>query len=709
MKIATNKRKLITSCVITAILLIFIIVDFGAFFSQDVAYGALLFVLCIIGSLITGALLIFDVNFSEKVNPLVHTACFLFVPIVSMTMVECLNGNFIYNFTCSAFIQNYILYFMIYSLVYVFSGSYKLPVFIVTPILLVFGLTNYWVTLFRGSPFVPMDFLSAGTAMNVVSTYDFSVTYQIAVAIVLFAIIIAVGVKLKSVVFKSTRKIVLKGFCVVLVASVCITYFSTDVFANNGLKPDFWVQSRGYHRSGALLNFCLNTKYTYVVSPSGYDAEKVESLVSDTINDDNTVQTSADPIGDDQTVPNETDAQTTSVKPNIICIMNESFADLSVLGNFETNEDYMPFYHSLTENTIKGNLYVPVNGSGTSNTEFEFLTGNSMSFLPAGSNAYELYVKRETPSLVSTLGSLGYAKFALHPYFSSGWKRSTVYPLFGFDKFYSLGSLMDPAIMTDYFKNGGDTEYLQQRVEQAYPGSNMLLRQYISDEYNYQKVIIKYNNSDASMPFFMFNVTMQNHGGYGEACSNFNQQIQITSTDTEYPKANQYLSLIKESDSAFENLVDYFKNVNEPTIICMFGDHQPAIETPFIEGLLGSSLDNLTIQQDQSRFVTPFVIWANYDIKEQYIDKLSSNYLSSLLLQTAGLPMTDYNKYLLQLSKTLPVIDSVGYIDADNNYYTYDKPSAYSNLLSDYNKVQNNNMFDEKKQCTDLFYLKTEQ
>ena len=67
--------------------------------------------------------------------------------------------------------------------------------------------------------------------------------------------------------------------------------------------------------------------------------------------------------------------------PNVIAIMNESLADLNVDGPFETSEDYLPFIHSLTKNTIKGKLYVSIEGANTANSEFEFLTGNSLAFL----------------------------------------------------------------------------------------------------------------------------------------------------------------------------------------------------------------------------------------------------------------------------------------------------------------------------------------
>ncbi len=243
---------------------------------------------------------------------------------------------------------------------------------------------------------------------------------------------------------------------------LCILFFS-DIFANCGLEPDFWNQTRGYHRSGFLLNFCLNTKYTYINSPSGYNADETELLVSELLNSGD--KAAAAVTSADSNTENDKDSQT----PNIISVMCESFSDLSVCGNFKTNVDYMPFYRSLKENTIKGNLYVPVHGSGTSNTEYEFLTGNSMSFFPAGSNAFSLYIKDERPSIVSTLGSLGYTKTAFHPYYSSGWNRRNVYSFFGFDSFYSITSTIRSSILIDYINSGNNNEYFNSLCEATYP------------------------------------------------------------------------------------------------------------------------------------------------------------------------------------------------------------------------------------------------
>ncbi len=203
----------------------------------------------------------------------------------------------------------------------------------------------------------------------------------------------------------------------------------------------------------------------------------------------------------------------------------------------------------------------------------------------------------------------------------------------------------------------------------------------------------------------MFNVTMQNHGGYSKSYSNFDVDVRLTSTEGYYPKTENYLSLLKKSDEAFEKLINYFRSVDEPTVICMFGDHQPSIEEEFYEEIMGvDKIDSASIQQRQTRYITPFVIWANYDIDDAYIEKLSVNYLSSYLLKVAGIKTTDYNNYLLNLSKKIPVINSLGYIDSSGVYYENGQKSPYNKLLKDYNILQYNNAIDKENERTSCFY-----
>lgn len=204
---------------------------------------------------------------------------------------------------------------------------------------------------------------------------------------------------------------------------------------------------------------------------------------------------------------------------------------------------------------MKGSLSVPVFGSLTSNSEFEFLTGDSVSLLPANSIAYQFNVKPNTYSLVSTLKSQGYETVAMHPYPKENWNRQECYRNMGIDEFLDI---------------------------EDYEGSE-LLRNYVSDRADYEKLIEKVESKEnPDDKLFLFNVTMQNHGGYETLYDNFDQEVWLTGElKGKYPKADQYLSLMKRSDEALEYLLSYFEKSQEPTMIVLFGDHQPSVEDEF--------------------------------------------------------------------------------------------------------------------------------
>lgn len=690
-EVTSSKRSKITGLVIGSVTLISVVIFVKTFTVQTFSQKWLLLAFSLFCPFILGIITAYTVRIkNDIINKIWHFVFLLLIPLITITMTECLNGVYIYDMTYLGFIANYIVVLVMYFIMFVFTGSFRVSYCVITPILYGFALAHSYILEFRGTPFLPMDFLSVTTAVGVANTYNYTPTYKIIIATLIFIFIMIIGIKTKTPKYNLLTKIISRTFMGVFCTVLLVTFYFTNFFADLGIKPDFWNQTRGYHNYGFVWSFFCNTKYLYMTEPNNYNPDEIGNYVGEVEKEEE----------------DKTEIDNSYKKPNIICIMNESLSDLRVLGDFTTNEEYMPFMNSLTENTIKGNLYVPVIGAGTSNTEFEFLTGHTTAFLPSGSNAYMLYVKNPIASLVSTMEAQGYSSFALHPYYAEGWRRTEVYSNFGIDKFISLENIIDINILNDYKSNGNKTEYLQQLVEQAYPGKNMLIRQYVSDAYNYELLIEDFENRDKSTPYFAFNVTMQNHGGYTTSSTNFNECIFTTSTTKAYNKANKYLSLVKASDDAFKGLIEYFSKVKEPTVICMFGDHQPSVESTFIAEVLGvKDLSNLTTEQEQSRHCTPFYIWANYDIEEQYIDKLSSNYLSSLVLKTAGIKLTDYNKYLLKLAETLPVIDTVGYIDNENNYYKWSDASPYTALLDDYEKVQYNNIFDQQNVNSNIFYI----
>lgn len=397
-------------------------------------------------------------------------------------------------------------------------------------------------------------------------------------------------------------------------------------------------------KNGTVTAFLMELQYMSVEKPSGYNEKDArEALAS--------YETAGTPAN----------------TPNIIVVMNEAFSDPAVLGGFTTNEDYMPFVHSLlrgAEDTVSGLLNVSVKGGNTANTEFEYLTGNSMAFLPYGSIPYQQYIKNETPSMASWLSGFGYRTVAMHPYRAAGWDRNKVYPLMGFDEMY----------FQEFYKDSG------------------VIRKYVSDEADYEKIIQIYEQKEPGEPLFLFNVTMQNHSSYNDWADydNFSPDITVDGSDSEVLSA--YLSLMKLSDQATERLVDYFAKEEEDTVIVFFGDHQPtdSVVNPVLK-LNGTSSSSLSTEEEALRYQVPFFIWANYDIEEESGLNISANYLASRTLDAAGLPKPGYFSFLSELEKQAPVI-SANHVSLSDG--TFSSADDQDELLREYKTFQYHQLFD---------------
>lgn len=697
LKIYMTNRSKILAAVITGALAVFIAAELSVFFVPEVItpkYQLLASALC---ALAAGVVELFFVEWTGdravQRQRRAMIVLFLLLPVATLCMMEFLHGTFIYNWSPMVFLENYCFMLVLYLLFFACVGNIHTPVTLVNIFCYIFGMVNHFVLEFRGTPFVPADLFSAKTGMTVAGGYNIAPDNQVVLSTTLFVLLLVIAHKMRM---ENPDKRIVRAVRVggVLAALLCCgALYRTDWFAEHGMKPDFFNQARGYTNRGSMFQFFINTKYLKVQEPKDYSAEDTSSIVEDML-------------------PNVDAAGVVEIEetelPNIICVMNETLSDLSVVGEFETNQDYMPYIRSLTENTVRGYVHVPVYGAGTANSEFEFLTGDSIAFLPTGSCAYESYVKGPQPSLVSSLDVLGYHKIAFHPYYGDNWNRDNVYPYLGFDSFADISTILGEDIVAEYRADKNFGKYYQ-AVNARYPDQQVFLRRYVSDTFDYAKVNEMYeqNEAEGDTPFFMFNVTMQNHSGYMYSYSNFDQEVYLTGEmEGKYPKVDQYLSLIKRSDDALRELIDYYSQVEEPTIICIFGDHQPSVEQEFYEELYGKSLSELTMEEEQKMYITPFLIWANYDIEEKTVEDISLNYLSTLLLETAGLPMTAYQQYLAELCKTLPVITTVGYMDNQGNWYRIDDAdSLYADLIENYRKVQYNNLLDKQNRVDSLFLL----
>lgn len=543
---------------------------------------------------------------------------------------------------------NIVLFELIMALLLFLFGKLKTALRCQTILFMIIGLANYYVLEFRSAPIMPWDILSIGTAASVANNFKYTLSKETVFVLIGFVILILLESKV-TLELKKDWRIRVGG----VLASFALLWGFTAMLHQDSTVARFKLYDKLFtptvmsKRDGTAVAFLMELKYIVVEKPDGYNKEDAAALLAsyDT---------------------NDTESATHT--PNIIVIMNEAFSDLSVLGDFETNEDYMPFLHSLmqegTPNTISGHLNVSVLGGNTANTEFEFLTGNTMAFLPQGSVAYQQYVKSNDYSIATYLKSKGYDTIAMHPYNASGWDRDKVYPLLGFDTFYSLKDWVNP----------------------------VKIRKYVSDQSCYDKIIELYEQKDANTPFFLFNVTMQNHSSYSEEYDNFHPDITVEGTSSKI--LPNYLSLIKLSDQALENLIEYFSQADEDTVIVFFGDHQPSnsVAAP-VWKLNGRSGDSLTEEEEARRYKVPFIIWANYDIEAASNVETSANYLGSHVLRAAGLPLYDYRNYLSQLEGQYPVLTA---IRAENAQGISTPVKDVKSTLQGYMTLQYYNIFSQK-------------
>lgn len=535
-------------------------------------------------------------------------------------------------------------------------GRRRLALCIETGCALVIGMINYFVIQFRGNPVVPWDIFSLKTAASVADNYRYRLEPRAIACVLAFAAIFilcafAFGKKGSASGIRLSKKSRFTGAILCMISLILLgSYVQTEACVKRfRIYDKLFTPNTMTYKDGTVVAFLLECQYLSVEKPDSYSNEKAEAILAEISTDENNGQEASDAEG--------------SQKPNIIVIMNEAFSDLSILDEYTTNEDEIPFMRSLlngAENTISGYMDVSVLGGNTANTEFEFLTGDTMAFLPQGSIPYQQYVHQDVPSIASALKEMGYRTLALHPYGAKGWSRDKAYGYLGFDAFYSKTDFTDPS----------------------------LLRKYISDDEDIDKVIELYEQ-DPDTPLFLFNVTMQNHSSYTDAFDNFTPSITVEGSDSF--ALSQYLSLLRESDRALEKLIAYFDSVDDPTIVVFFGDHQPtdSVVSPIYK-LNGRSVSSLTEEELRLRYQVPYIIHANFDIEEISSLPMSANYLGIKTLETAGLPLTDYQQFLSRQYETYPSISVLQMTDANGNIRSM---TDRTDLLKDYEILQYYHLF----------------
>ena len=546
--------------------------------------------------------------------------------------------------------------------------------------LYVLGLAEYFVILFKSMPISPGDLTALSTAAAVAGTgFTYTITSFCMLSLAFTVIAIQICTLAAQVAPKrqkgSWRGLVLN----LLIAIVCLGGIAAhttllDYYHTLYIQVYSWRPLESYYRQGFLPSFISGAQTIKPSKPEDYTVSGAKKLISEYAKEyDGNNQT-----GGSSATRLEATKQFDEEKPTVIAIMNETFSDLSIYQNMHADYQGPTYFKSIDDCLSRGRLYVSVYGAGTANTEFEFLTGNSMAYLGSGVYPYTTYDLTDTENLAAQFKSLGYYTTAMHPNHGTNWNRENVYKDFGFDQFLTIND----------FQNAET------------------LRGMVTDKATYDKILELLDTN--SNPQFIFDVTMQNHSGYDTGLIPYDKQMSLNIDGEFNSNVNEYVSLIQQSDEALKYFLNKLSKLDRKVVVVFWGDHQPFFPDTYNDRWFTNE-DDATHQE--RLWQTSYIIWANYDVagnsQTSHEEDLSSNYLSSELMKLIGAPLTDYQKAHLTLRQSLPALNSVGYEDSQDRWLLSSSKSdeAYNDTIaaacekarSDYHAMQYYMMFGDGK------------
>ena len=538
----------------------------------------------------------------------------------------------------------------------------------------IIALINYYTRDLHGSALMPQDILNLGTAAEVMGSYTLKITHDVIKIALLFLPILAIAFVQRRL-CKGAPKRASWPARGVRVAGSALCVFLVMFFGYFGpvtVKPKTaygWAWQNTYYTYGYLAGTIEATSLMAdpIIEPEGYsDAAAVEAFAK----------------ADGYTGP--ATAETAQDYPDVVLILSESFYDFDLVTDLQADTDIMPVTKNLP-NSVYGHTISPHVGGGTNSTEYEMLTSNSLILMPSITpfNWLNLY---NANSVVSYLKGLGYSTMAAHPYTNSNYQRDYAWLALGFDETH----FQDDFPTQDRY---GD-------------------RPYQTDSATYKDWEKLYEAMPEDKPRFSFLVSIQSHGDYDMN----DASLDIVHAATDYGEydelMDEYLSCIKMTYAAVQELCDYFTAQYEKTgrkvIVAMAGDHAPSFVTHVADPSFAAAGNDLQLLQRS----TPFFIWANYPLEHtdaavstaDPLNRMDMVMLTPTLLQQAGLPLSDYYKYLLEMKQNTPVVTAANdYMKADGTTAEYGVDPALDAWVKGYLNLEYNNIGAHAKRDQSIF------
>ncbi len=482
------------------------------------------------------------------------------------------------------FLFNTMIVLLTLSLSMMFSKRYFMML-LIGVIWLGLGTANFVIQCFRLTPLTFMDFYVLKSVSGIFSMYVDSIR-MILIAILLAALLTFLFILWRKA--KKYQKQIRIPALVIGITTVSMLLLSSFAVKVSALSDDFTNLPDAYADYGFAYCFSNSVIDRGIKEPEGYSEAGVKALMNKINNGSNqlpSVSTEA--------------ADTESKQPNIIMIQLESFIDANHLINYSFSENPVPNFTRLKQEYSSGYLTVPVYGAGTINTEFEVLSGMSIDFFGTSEYPYRTILQSTTAeSMCYNLSPLGYHSYVIHNNTGTFYNRNSIFPKLGFDHFVSL----------EYMNN----------VE--YNPTGWAKDKVLTDQ------ILSSLNEDTNKDF-IYTITVQSHGKYQDLPTEENL-IKVSSKlpDASEGFTNQveyYVNQIHQTDAFVGDLLSRLSTFEEPTIVVMYGDHQPPLDFDEADLINGN------------KFQTEYVMWSNYPMENKKLN-LAAYQLSSYVMSRVG-------------------------------------------------------------------------
>ena len=319
------------------------------------------------------------------------------------------------------------------------------------------------------------------------------------------------------------------------------------------------------------------------------------------------------------------------VKPNVIVVMSESYADFRVFDQLDIEPDVYELFDKACAEGVKGTAITPTYASWTVRSEFELILGLPVRGINDPNMPQRELANHVLPALAQYYDSWGYNTAYIHPFQGTFYGRLSKYPNFGFKEM----------LFHDDYDGTSDFD-----VDVEYYGA------YVDDMTVFNQITKLINDSDD--PLYVHTTTMQNHQPYDKG---------------DKDEFGNYLQWIQHSNEDLEVFLDELKTIDEPTIVFFVGDHFPSLRgEDSVYTKLGITSENCDILYQQS-----YLIWSNYDADYSKVPdhEVSFFYMPYVLLDMIDAPRDEFIQTMMNKMQTVPVY-STSYNDSTPRDETLD-------------------------------------